>query len=415
VIAALTAIVFVTACGAGLALRVDRNADPARWIGESFLIGFGLSALVLLGLTFARVHWTLGWFVIVMILAGLPWFKRLHVRTTPLHWIDALTLVTVIGYVLFVTAAAPAEADFVSDWGLKAKVFAHTQGVDWGFLRNGWYWFALGDYPPLVPLSFDTIALFSGGWDDRWLGMINAGFGIAALLVIRSLAAEQLHSKAAAAFEAFAIACILLTPWLGTGDGPLVAYMTVAALFIRRGFITPGAVFLGLGALTKNEGISFVVAAGMAMLLDERLRKYVWRLWPAVLIPAPWLAARAIFRLKTYLATGSVFDRIAAHMHDPQTYAMLLQIQSVGPLLTTGVLIAIVLAWPQWRTKERFVIAAIALQIAFYVAAYVVTPLDVAFHIKWSWERLVWHVTPLLAIVSLEAILPMAAIRRYNV
>ena len=33
--------------------------------------------------------------------------------------------------------------------------------------------------------------------------------------------------------------------------------------------------------------------------------------------------------------------------------------------------------------------AAIALQLLFFVAAYVITPHDVEWHVRWSWERIV--------------------------
>ena len=40
--------------------------------------------------------------------------------------------------------------------------------------------------------------------------------------------------------------------------------------------------------------------------------------------------------------------------------------------------------------------AALFVQFACYLGAYLATPFDVAWHVTWSWERLVAHLTPAL-------------------
>ena len=52
-------------------------------------------------------------------------------------------------------------------------------------------------------------------------------------------------------------------------------------------------------------------------------------------------------------------------------------------------------------TRERFVLVALLIQFGCYVAAYVASPFDIAWHVTWSWERLVAHLTPALTYVVL--------------
>ena len=81
------------------------------------------------------------------------------------------------GYALYATLAPLWEWDFWAIWGLKARVFLEAGGIDWHFLESRWNAFAHPDYPLLVPLNFDFVALINGGWSDRWLGLLCRRLG----------------------------------------------------------------------------------------------------------------------------------------------------------------------------------------------------------------------------------------------
>ncbi len=417
--AALLAITITLLAGAPLARALDRQAPLLRWIGESYLVGTGLVTLTMLALSIAGLRWSLVNVLTVMaivwsagVLAGWSAGRRAGGGTAgqrPALLIDLATLVALAGYARYATAAPPWELDFIDNWGLKAQVFWNVRGIDWSFLSNDWYWWSHPDYPPLLPLNFDFVALFSGGFADRWLGTLSVAMAIAALLIIRSLLAEELHSAAAAAFATFILAFLLATPWVGTADGPLTALITSGVLLIRHRFFTAGSVLLGIGALCKNEGLSFIVAVAIAMLADRTLRGSIAKLWPAVMIPLPWLALRVVHRLPTDLASGSILSRTFEHLQHPALYLHLLTTNTFGrPLLWLGILMTMVITLRKWIENERLIVLTVALQLVFYVAAYIVTPLDVAFHVRWSWDRLVWHVVPLLAYAALVSVLPEA-------
>jgi uncharacterized membrane protein len=126
-------------------------------------------------------------------------------------------------------------------------------------------------------------------------------------------------------------------------------------------------------------------------------------------IAAPWLIARAVHRLPTDVATPGVLGRIAERLANPAPLMQALQQASLGKhLLWIGLLLGIAIAARVLWERERFVLIAIALQLVFYVVAYLATPHDIAWHVRWSWDRLVWHLMPALTAVVLTSLAKLA-------
>lgn len=409
-IAASLALLLITLLGLPIVRWSDPDAPLSRTIGAAFLLGTGIVTLILLALSLAGVAWSFTlFFVIAIVVESVILFvmkPTLRFRR-PTLLAAVPTIVILIGYARFATAAAPWENDFLAIWGLKARIFALHGGIDFSFLRNAWYWWTHPDYPPLLPLTFDFMSLVGGGWNERWLGLTHVAFAAAAILIVSSLLAEELESAAAGALAAFALVFLIATPWIGTAEGPLIAFLLPGALMIRRRNFTHGALLLGCSALCKNEGLAFIAAVAVAMFFDRELRPKIVRLWPALAIPTPWLIVRATEKLSTDLAEGSVLARVSEHFHHIETFALLLKNAGGRPLLWIGIALTAVVASRQWL-RERFLLVTALVQTCFYLAAYVVTPLDLAFHIRWSWDRLVWHITPLVAFVAIVSVLPVA-------
>jgi hypothetical protein len=242
------------------------------------------------------------------------------------------------------------------------------------------------------------VAIVAGEWTDRWLGLVSAAFGVAMLLVLRT---ELSSRPLKAALATAALAPLALTPWIGLADGPFTAYLLAAILAIRRGAVTLGAVLLGLAACVKNEGLVLIVAVAVAMFAARRGRELL-RLWPAVVIPLPWLILRAVHGLTTDLVSGDLMARIA---RNAAGIGALLQHPLGKPLLWIGIALALVLLGRRGIARERFALTAVVLQFGFYVAAYLTSPYDLSWHILYSWDRLVSHLAPVLAFVATSALL----------
>jgi len=413
VIPEIAMITIAIACGLGVALLVDRRA----FVGEALLIGMGICSALLLIIPWTRP----AFFASVAIfglwsaaacrrfyvedsgppLSGQPGAAVLHEGGAKIAYaFHAVTIVALIGYALFATAAPVWEYDFLVDWGLKARTFWEARGIDWPFLHSAWQRAVHPDYPLLLPLTFDAVAIIRGNWSDRWLGILNVAFACALLLIVYRLAVEELRSAAAAAFITMAIVPFAATPWIGIAEGPFIAYATAALLLIRIGRTLPEAVMLGLGAFTKNEGLTLIVAVAIALASTRRWRDIV-RLWPAIVMPAPWLVMRSLHRLPTDITSGNVIARMLQHLSDPALLSALALYPLGKRLFWLGILIGIALTFQRLIARERFLLAALGFQFLFYIAAYLATPHDVQWHVRWSWERLVSHLTPALTTLLL--------------
>lgn len=378
-----------------------------RWLAEVWLLGAGFVAFVLFGASLLHVPWSRSMVVAALaIVAIVALFVRTRVRGEWPHPIDAITAIGAVGYARFATLAPIPEVDFLMMWGLKAKAYALKRGIDWAFLQHPFNQFAHTDYPPLVTLLFDAQTLLAGGWPGRWLGIVNAGFGMATLLLLRWFLAEETEVRWLRAVATLAFLAAALSPWIGLAEGPLVAYGTAGLLFIRRGDIARGALYLGLAANCKNEGLTLIVAAAAGLVAAGMWRR-VWRLWPAAAVAAPWLAARSLHGLHGDLLTPGVAARVAAHLHDAGAIVAALLRTSVGrPLLWSGIALALVIGAARLVRRERFLAVAVVVQLAFFIAAYIVTPHDIDWHVRWSWERLVVQLGTAIVFLAMTLVLP---------
>ena len=400
----LVLIAFIA--GFPLALVVDRSAVGARLAGESLLLGIALCAAMLM-----FVPWTRAAFLAtVIIIAALLFAIALRAKRNPEELrtqdsglrtvFNVATIVLLIGYALFATAGPIWEFDFLSDWGLKAREFFNAGQIDWGFLETAWYRSTHPDYPPLLPLAFDAVAIVRGFWSDEALGLFNVAFAAGLLLAVYRFAIEDLRASLPASFVTLAMVPLAATPWIGLAEAPFVAYATAGLLLMRKN-VTAGAVMLGCAALTKNEGVSLIVAAALALILTRRVRD-VWRLWPAVAIPLPWWILRSLHHLQTDITSGNVLTRVMQHATDPAVLRALMGYSLGKPLFWIGLAVGIALTF---RKLDRFVLIAVVLQLLFYVGAYLATPHDVAWHVQWSWERLIAHLTPAVTFLVLTQLL----------
>jgi hypothetical protein len=409
-----------------LVTRAIAPALPAAiTAGASVLVGLGLPAAVLGALAAAGVPWSgataLGGLAIIGMAAvlgarrrrlGAVTLPRLTAGRTPLSIaFDALTAVVLSGYALFALSGHPPETDYVTIWGLKGLRFFHARGIDFEFLSQRWNAFSHPDYPLLLPLLYDWTALFAGSWPDRWFGALFVLFGLGAVGVVRGILEEELGPASAAA-ATLALTPLAVAPYLGLAEGPLIAYATAGLLLLRRGVacatrddLTLGALLLGLAASTKNEGLTLVLAAAVAMASTAGARRLLY-LWPALVLPLPWLLVRRLHGLSTDLTASGAFTRLAERIADPGEIIRAIASTPFGkPLFWVGLALALLVAGPATLRRERLVLGAVAVQYLFYLGAYFVTPHDIQWHVTWSWERIVNQMTMLLAFVAVGSAL----------
>src|ERR1700682_3478700 len=202
--ATVVAMLSMTVVGLCIALAIDRSLRGPMLLGLAYLYGSGAIFVVMFLLAILHIRWNLLTVCVPLIaIVALALLRRqpATVNRPPFkpHWLDIPTLIAIIGFGLFATAAPLWEWDFWAIWGLKARVFLERGGIDWRYLEDRWNEFAHPDYPLLVPLNYDFVGLLNGGWSDRWLGVLFFGWSVAVLAIVRALTAEEAPNCVAAA------------------------------------------------------------------------------------------------------------------------------------------------------------------------------------------------------------------------
>ncbi|MEO8217411.1 MAG: hypothetical protein ABI718_10065 [Acidobacteriota bacterium] len=425
-IGTVLALLSAFGCGVILASALMPESGVRIVAGTGFLLGLALPASALFLLSIVGVPWSLpAAGIISLAVVGMVFLIRRRLppavsQSRDAHHsiaailIDLLSVVLVLGYVTFSTNGPVIEYDFIGIWGVKAWTFFLHGGIDWKFLEHPWRAFTHADYPILLPLTFDYLALARGAWDDRWIGLLFAGYGAASLLVARGALEEESGSQVFSALGTFALISAALSPYIGLAEGPLIAYGGVGIILIRRAIaledssgLTTGALLLGLAASTKNEGMTLVVAAILGVVAAIGFDRRLVRLWPAIVIPLPWVLLRSVHSLHNDLATGSVLSRIWLHLHEPGLFLRSITRYPLGrPLFWVGLLLVFLVALPPALKRERFALTTIAIQYLFYVFAYLSTPHGVDWHFKWSWERVISQMTFPLGFVVIAMTIP---------
>lgn len=390
--------------------------------GLALLIGCGAVSLVLYALSGFGIAWSRTSIVAaVALLTAVAWMvprppedvaRPVRPRALAIPFL-AMAAIVVAGHAVYATTGPRTESDFLEIWGLKGRVFYEARSIDWSFLANETTFHNHADYPPLLPLLFAAAATLRGGWEDPELGLFFTAFGAALLLIAEGWLRRRHGGSWMTGVAVLALTPLALSPWIGIGEGPLLAYGSAALLLIvesleegsRRGMLTAG-VLLGFAALTKNEGIAMIVAAALAVVLGSRSqRREVLHLWPAVAMTALWMVPSAVAGLATDLAAGNPAARLLSRLRDPRPILELMAAHSAWrPLFWAGLALGIAATFGKKLIAERLPLIFVAAQIAIYVAAYAATPHDLTWHVRWSWERLLSHVAFLLTLAILSAI-----------
>lgn len=418
---AYLALVVMLATGVPFALAIGRLRG-LMLAAAGLLYGSGIVFLVMQTMSFLGIRWTLapilGTCAIIAVASALIAARRKppahHPPPTRLTIIDLGSVALLACLARFTTPIPHRGGDFLFLWALKGRMFHDAGGIDWRFLSHpfGALWHP--DYPLLVPLNHAFVALLDGGWNELPLHVLTVAWSAAIVLIVRAYAAEE-TSPWIASLIALATAGFSLAWYVGTAEPPMIAYSAAGLLLLRRAILFDDRValahaplLLGFAASTKNEGLSLLVAVVAGLVVAARWR-WLWRLWPAAAIAGPWIVISRQHALALDLTESGVTERIAAHLRDWTTMASLLWEYVHWPKLWLAIAIAFALGGLAALKRERFLLATLALQAAFFAGAYLVTPHKLRWHIANSAERLYRQ---LIVPVAVPTMLLLATIAR---
>src|SRR5262249_3870262 len=128
---------------------------------------------------------------------------------------------------------------------------------------------------------------------------------------------------------------------------------------------------------------ALLVAVTLVFLLLHR--KFVVRLWPAYALAAPWVVLRAVHAFGSDVVGEHPVGQLLARLRFAPQILTYLGAKLYHPWFWIAIVAGVIVMRP---ARERFVLMVTAVQLAFCVASYFVTPYDVRWHVGTSWPRL---------------------------
>jgi hypothetical protein len=405
-----------------LAAILCRTTDWRATIGSSFLVGAGFVAVILLVYSLLGIRWSYISLAVpaLLVLVVLPIFARgkasrfrptvVEKPTVVSRVADAGTLLVLTAYGMYATLAPPWETDFWMIWGLKARVFLETGGIDWHFLQRSDNAIFQSHYPPLLPLLYTAIELFLPVWNDRWLGVISFLFAFSVVLIVREFLQEESGSSSFGSVATLAISPAACSMWIGIAEPAFIAYATAAVLMLRRGVkrgdhgsVRLGGVLLGFSALTKDEGLGLITVVIVGFLVSRSWRRGWIAPFVAAGLAALWWVPRVMHEV-----SGQVFSAVDPQVaFDRVDAVMRLIVQKTPPHLALwyfAVIVALIFGY-RIIPRERFLLTVVIVQLCLYASSYLVSSYHLEWHIATSWARVLTHVQLLSGVVASLAII----------
>lgn len=396
----LLAVAAALVGGYGLARRLGETGSFARTLPAALVWGLALTGACLPLAACLGVRWG-AVLVLAPACAGLVGLRRQRsaLVSAPAHpGVLPLLAVAATGVQVALLATTPAFGwDFRFIWGVRARAALAVGGIPWQWLQWPPHAFAHPDYPPLWSVLLATGALGDApvAWAAAaWQAALCAGLAA----VCWSAAAGAPHWVRAAAALGGAWA-----PWLWSSRvdssgyaEPLVAFLAAFALvrlWRRDGGIASLCAACCLLASSKHEGMVLALGVGVAAAVSLRGRA---RWAPLAGAVATTLAWRLVVSVAQLPGEAIVLDPARMLARLP---ALPGAVAAVLTPLSAVLLLAWLAAVAGLAGHGRSTLAAVTGWAVALVAAYLVSPHDLAWHVSTSLLRVL--AAPLPAVVAL--------------
>jgi len=431
------------------AMRRDWGAfGPLATAGVCLLLGLGAVTLQMflysmMGLGYGPALVSFPWLVFGATTAVRAWKMRpASPGTGPLLSLDGagalgvFLLVIILSQVVYAFIHALTvpmmEWDAVRTWFFKSTAFFIDGRVSATVFK--WDDLVHPDYPLLVSLSGTWVYEAMGGIFDQAVRVLYPLQFISLLAIFHFVVKRSSNSLCALLFTAMlSVTPVLMVhaggveakvgglhsgDYVGCADLPLAAYMlaSASALYLyakerSTGFLILAALFLGFGAWTKNEGQTFLIIGGLvgcylALAEGRGARPFIAFVVIAIALALPWQIYKLNLNITAHEdARISVAYAIKGISRLPRIFAFFKLIMfEKTPLFNFTWYLYVLGALLNWRGffRRPLVYLNILLfgQFAAYVFAYMVTVLDLNFHLATSCERLVLQLVPLAMLIT---------------
>jgi hypothetical protein len=358
-----------------------------------------------------------------------------------LLWAGRLTLAAALGLAVAKLFSVRLWSwDHFAIWGYKARLFAAGGVLDAELLAGLDPMRTMTDYPLGVPLAW-VAATLGALPAPAVVATVHAAW-LAALVALVHAAARRLAGSAPVALAAAAFVAVSPLAWdsthLGLADLPLALFAVAAVAAVAGSpapttaapaLAVPAASAPGSWALaglcvgflpwTKTEG------APLAVLLAAALAAWRWRSGSrgrrrdlaALALPAAVLGGTALAIQRLLLPRAkSFFDgdlpaRLGARLAEPATVLAPIGADlAAAEWLGAWLALLVVLFVAARRSPPALLLGGVvALQLAFYVAVFFATFIDVADHVATALHRIAAALLPLAALAAAALAAPADA------
>lgn len=423
-------------------------------LGEIIVLSFGIGtsfvSLETISLSFIKGFLNVGHlllFQLIILIAAILKFKKDFIpkwETSSSEklfysWYSILFFIFIaweIIYVILEAGSLPFNLwDAWGNWGLKAKIifseknFPYKLWTEFPWIKHP----AHLDYPLLVPFAEAYIYLFLGKVYDP-LAKVFCSLHYFGLVV---LFYYYLKRKFNINFTLGCTFCLVSIPNLvgisptGYMEPVLIFYVTGGILYIKRyleekdnHLLLLGTLFIGLGMLTKNEGLSLWLALFLSSVLLTLLfrlnvdkKKFIFFiLFIPLLIYFPWFVFKQILGLKSefFLSSfQSLLKNIFVLVQQRLPLIFNIWIKNVLDLQKWNVLwvcFPLSIIWFLFRRFKNiyaFFLFIVMFQMIFNFIIYIIWPVDIfelELHILNSLDRLLTDIAPLSLLFICEVI-----------
>lgn len=295
--------------------------------------------------------------------------------------------------------------DYTAIWGLKARAFHRTGSLAALFRPDPDGAFSHPEYPPLWPLLLTVATRARLPFDDLVATPLWPLLALAAsLLAVRAARSSNVHP----AFALLAGATVSLLPYWrkypGYAEGLLLVLVLAAAGEAERAGRDAGAtlrlsIFLTLAAWTKPEGLVAALAAAAVLAGARRFRPALLVGLSAILFAAlPW--ALVVRRLAPKpLPTAFALTAFSPGKALAAVSALAAEAAPAAGVVLAGV--GVLALAPATLRRRRSLLAWAAVYSLVLVGSFAFSRFDPAWHVRWSWDRIL--VVPLAVLVPVLA------------
>ena len=425
--------------------RVEASFGPVSYAGASFMLGLGAVSLQMFFYSLASIPFSAllisgPWVALGAAMLFLPAFKRTAFRTDgqKMGWAGRVLFAVILSQVLYsfayglIMPLSGWDAWFI--WFVKARAFFLDGSVNAAFLTDPAYVQDHPDYPLLVPLAVSWIYTAIGSAQEE-AGKIIYPLQFAALLSIFHYGVRRLTGSRTTGLLFTAL--LSVTPlvlvhgagfpvqidpaytgkdFTGYADLTLSAYFLGAAIFIllyaregRSPFAYIATLMLAMGAWTKNEGLTFALLGFLILAVSALLKQGKGRdfrtlglaLIPLVLFILPWSVYKAVLGVGSEyvqsLGPGVFFSNLTRlGQIIPYAAGFMFLKPGVMGLVWWAYAASAVLSFRGIISAKTLVLHCLILgQLGIYTFVYIITPVDLKWHLGTSLDRLVLHLIPL--------------------